>query len=66
MKTVSGKDMARILERHGWRRIRTRSAHFTYENDGVSITVPVHGNRDLKKGLQHAIMKAAGLTEADL
>jgi len=30
------------------------------------VTVPVHGNRTLKTGLQKSIMKDAGLTEDDL
>jgi predicted RNA binding protein YcfA (HicA-like mRNA interferase family) len=31
-----------------------------------SVSVPVHANKPLKKGLQHGIMKQAGLTEDDL
>jgi predicted RNA binding protein YcfA (HicA-like mRNA interferase family) len=30
------------------------------------VVVPVHGNKTLKKGTQHDIMKNAGLTDADL
>ena len=67
MKAVSGKEMCRILERRGWVRTRTRGAHFTYEKPGwPSLTVPVHANKSLKIGIQRAIMKAAGLTDADL
>ncbi len=59
--------MCRVLERQGWVMSRSRGSHFTYEKpDQASITVPVHGNKALKTGLQHAIMKAAGLTEKDL
>lgn len=32
----------------------------------MTVIVPVHGNRDLKPGTQHGILKDAGLTEADL
>ena len=32
----------------------------------VRISVPVHGNQDLKTGLQAAIMKLAGIKEKDL
>ena len=66
MKAISGKEMCRILARHGWKHVRTRGAHFTYEKPGrISITVPVHGNKTLKTGLQRGIMKDAGLTEDD-
>jgi predicted RNA binding protein YcfA (HicA-like mRNA interferase family) len=67
MKAISGKQMCRILKRHGWKHVRTRGSHFTFDKPGeISITVPVHGNKTLKTGIQHAIMKAAGLTEDDL
>jgi predicted RNA binding protein YcfA (HicA-like mRNA interferase family) len=47
--------------------LRTRGSHHTYGKKGFpSITVPVHGNQSLKKGMQSGIMKAAGLTENDL
>jgi predicted RNA binding protein YcfA (HicA-like mRNA interferase family) len=67
MKSVSGKEMARILERRGWVATRSRGSHRRYEKTGYpSITIPIHGNKSLKSGLQHRIMKDAGLTEADL
>lgn len=30
------------------------------------LSVPVHGNKDLKKGTLVGLLKAAGLTEGDL
>ena len=67
MKAISGKQMCRILKRHGWKHVRSHSSHFTFEKPGSgSITVPVHANRTLKTGIQHAIMKQAGLTADDL
>jgi predicted RNA binding protein YcfA (HicA-like mRNA interferase family) len=30
------------------------------------VIVPVHGNKDLKPGTQRAIMKDAGIADADL
>ena len=67
MKAVSGKQMCRILAKRGWVRLRTRGSHFTYGKTGFpNVTVPVHGNQTLKKGMQVGIMKAAGLSEDDL
>ncbi len=67
MKAVSGRELCRALERQGWILVRTRGSHRRYEKvDHPPITVPVHGNKSLKKGLQQAIMKASGLTENDL
>ncbi len=68
MKPVSGRRMCRPLENNGWVLVRTRSSHHAYQKPGQPgiIIVPVHGNRDQKPGIQHNIMKAAGLREEDL
>ncbi|HJT35820.1 MAG TPA: type II toxin-antitoxin system HicB family antitoxin [Pirellulales bacterium] len=36
------------------------------EGNPKTVVVPVHGNKDLKPGTQHGIMRDAGLTEQDL
>lgn len=67
MKAVSGKDMCRALEQRGWLLDRIRGSHHIYKNSsGSRVSVPVHGNKSLKPGTQRAIMKDAGLTEAEL
>jgi predicted RNA binding protein YcfA (HicA-like mRNA interferase family) len=67
MKPVSGKRMCRVLARRGWVHTRTNGSHYRYEKSGEPyIVVPVHGNKTLKPGTQHGIMKAAGLTDDDL
>ncbi len=68
MKPISGKRMCKILEARGWVFDRTKGSHWVYlrGNPAVSISVPVHGNRDLATGTQRGIMRQAGLTDADL
>jgi predicted RNA binding protein YcfA (HicA-like mRNA interferase family) len=67
MKALTGRDMARVLERHGWTLVRTRGSHQRYEKAGYDpISVPVHAGQTLKIGMQRAIMKKAGLTDGDL
>jgi predicted RNA binding protein YcfA (HicA-like mRNA interferase family) len=69
VKSVSGKEMCRALERKGWNLKRIRGSHHIYGHDddpATIIPVPVHGNKMLRRGTQHTIMKAAGLTEDDL
>lgn len=67
MKAVSGREMCRVLKGKGWALHHVRGSHhkFIHPDHGVVI-VPVHGNKTLKTGTQHAIMRAAGLTDADL
>lgn len=68
MKSVSGKTFAKILERKGWQLIRIQGSHHIYGKPGevTRISVPVHGNKDLKIGLLRHFMKQAGLSETDL
>jgi predicted RNA binding protein YcfA (HicA-like mRNA interferase family) len=68
LKAISGKQMCRALERHGWSLDRIKSSHHIYKKTGhaAAISVPVHGNKTLKTGLQRGLMKQAGLSEDDL
>jgi predicted RNA binding protein YcfA (HicA-like mRNA interferase family) len=68
MKVISGKRMCQILEETGWSLARVTGSHHIYIRPGsnLRITVPIHGNQDLKIGLQRAIMKLAGITEEEL
>ncbi|MBI4749846.1 MAG: type II toxin-antitoxin system HicA family toxin [Acidobacteria bacterium] len=53
MKSVSGKEFAKVLERHGWSLLRVQGSHHIYGKAGlpVRISVPIHGNQPLKTGL---------------
>jgi len=68
MKTISGKKMSALLKKKGWTLARVTGSHhiFTQPGKNLRITVPVHGNRDLKSGLQKAIMKQADVSEDEL
>lgn len=68
MKAVSGRAFARILERNGWQLLRVHGSHHIYGKQGSTarLSVPVHGSKPLKTGLQRHLMKVAGLNEADL
>ena len=68
MKAISGKQMCKILETKGWRLARVTGSHHIFVTAGQNtrISVPVHGNQDLKSGLQRAIMRLAGIHEDEL
>jgi predicted RNA binding protein YcfA (HicA-like mRNA interferase family) len=68
MKVVSGKQMCKILQAKGWEIARVTGSHhvFVIRGRNVRISVPVHGNKDLKIGLQRAIMKLANISENEL
>ena len=68
MKQISGKELARIVERHGWALLRVTGSHYIYGKAGsiVRLSIPLHANRPLKTGLLRHLLKLAGLTENDL
>jgi predicted RNA binding protein YcfA (HicA-like mRNA interferase family) len=68
VKSVSGKDFCKVLERNGWTLKRIKGSHHIYGKPGhqAIISVPVHKNNSLKKGLLNDLMKTAGLTEQDI
>jgi predicted RNA binding protein YcfA (HicA-like mRNA interferase family) len=65
MKSVSGRDFARIIERRGWILLRH---HHIYGKDGsvVRLSIPIHGNKPLKTGLLRHLVKLAELSDDDL
>ena len=68
MKTISGKDLCRLLEHKGWELRRINGSHhvFTKEGHAERISVPVHGNQDLKIGLLKKLMKLGEIEESEL
>jgi len=68
MKQFSGKELARVVERHGWQLLRVQGSHHIFGKHGsvVRLSIPVHGNTPLKIGLLRHLLKMAGLTEKDL
>ena len=68
MKAVSGRRFCRLLEARGWRLVRVNGSHHIYMRDDTPhrMSVPVHGNADLKIGLQRKMMKVAKIEEPEL
>jgi predicted RNA binding protein YcfA (HicA-like mRNA interferase family) len=68
LKAISGKAFAKLLEQHGWSLARVSGSHHVYVKQGnpARISVPVHGNQDLKIGLLRHFMKVAGINENEL
>jgi predicted RNA binding protein YcfA (HicA-like mRNA interferase family) len=68
MRSLSGKELAKILERNGWILLRIQGSHHIYCKPGsqVRLSVPIHRNQTLKVGLLRSLMKKADLREEDL
>jgi predicted RNA binding protein YcfA (HicA-like mRNA interferase family) len=68
VRSISGKDLLRVLRERGWEVKRVNGSHHILAKEGsiVRLSVPVHGATPLKAGLLRHILKLANLTEADL
>jgi predicted RNA binding protein YcfA (HicA-like mRNA interferase family) len=68
MKSLSGREFARIIERREWTLLRVNGSHHIYGKQGsiVRLSVPIHGHKPLKTGLLRHLMKLAELSEEDL
>ena len=68
MKSVSGRELARIVERRGWTLLRVNGSHHIYGKTGsiVRLSIPIHGNAALKTGLLRHLLKLAEIDEGEL
>jgi predicted RNA binding protein YcfA (HicA-like mRNA interferase family) len=58
---TNSRDIIRRLEQEGWTLVRTTGSHHVFKSPVADKTVVVtHPNKDLGKGLVHAIYKGAG------
>lgn len=68
MKSVTGGEFAKTLEKKGWELLRVQGSHHIYGKKGsiVRLSVPVHGGQSLKVGLLRHLMKLAGISEEEI
>lgn len=58
---MNGKQVIKKLQAEGWILERVNGSHHILRKGNVSVTVPVHGTKDLKKGTFSSIMKETGV-----
>ncbi|MHC2996920.1 periplasmic or secreted lipoprotein [Tepidiphilus sp. HLB4] len=63
MRVLSGAEVCRILEAHGFREVRRRGSHVVMqkEEDGSTVTVPVPDHRELRIGTLASIIRQSGI-----
>ena len=64
----SARNLIRLLEQKGFYFKRANGSHHIYYNAETNKTliVPVHGNKDLSKGLFFALLKQAGIDKTEV
>lgn len=58
---MTGREVIRLLEENGWLLDRIRGSHHIMIKDGKTLSVPVHGGKDLGKGLLSKLLKEGGV-----
>ena len=58
---MTGKELVKLLMKNGWKLDHVRGSHHILRKEGKHISVPVHGKKELGKGLQNRLLKEAGL-----
>ncbi|MBR4542853.1 MAG: type II toxin-antitoxin system HicA family toxin [Lachnospiraceae bacterium] len=58
---MSGKELVRLMEQNGWVVKRIEGSHHIMVKGHQTEVVPIHGNKDIPKGLLNSIMKRTGL-----
>jgi len=68
VKSVTGRELAKALERSGWVLLRVYGSHHIYGKQGrrERISVPIHGNAAINAVLLAQLMKVAEIAEKDL
>ncbi|HLC97200.1 MAG TPA: type II toxin-antitoxin system HicA family toxin [Candidatus Nanoarchaeia archaeon] len=55
---LSSKEVCKFLEKEGFQLIRQKGSHCFYRHpDGRTTVIPVHSNKDIKRGLLKAILE---------
>ena len=57
---MKDKELLGLLQKNGWQLDRIHGSHYILVKDNQTISLPIHG-KDMKKGLETAILKKAGL-----
>ncbi len=63
MRTLSGREVCAILNKHGFEQIRQRGSHIIMQKQipGSTVTVPVPDHKELRIGTLMSIIRQSGL-----
>ncbi len=59
---MSGHEVVRAFQRHGWQATRQRGSHIIMTREGSLATLSVPNHREVARGTLRALTRAAGLT----
>ena len=66
LRVLSGPEVCKILERHGFVAVRQRGSHriMQLKTEGTTVTVPVPLHDTLRRGTLQSIIRQSGLSKS--
>lgn len=67
LKILSGQEVCRILQAHGFVEVRRRGSHIVMQrrSGGTTVTVPVPDHKEITVGTLRSIIRQSGLPRAE-
>jgi predicted RNA binding protein YcfA (HicA-like mRNA interferase family) len=67
LRVLSGREVCRILQQHGFVEVRRRGSHIVMQRrtDAGSVTVPIPDHRELAIGTLLAIIRQSGVPRVE-
>ena len=62
LPVLSGREVVRVLEGHGWQVARQRGSHIILVRAGSQTTLSVPDHKEVAKGTLRSLIRLAGLT----
>ncbi len=64
---LSGKEVCRILEKHGFSEVRRRGSHVVMQRmlPNTTVTVPVPNHKEIRIGTLLSIIRQSGLQRSE-
>ena len=63
MISLNANQLAQLLNDRGWYIVRKKGSHARWYNreQGIYVTVPDHGSKEIPRGTLHTILKTIGV-----
>ena len=66
LPVLSGREVVRVFESLGWQVARQSGSHIVMVKEGETATLSVPDHREVAKGTLRSLIRAAGLTVAEV
>jgi predicted RNA binding protein YcfA (HicA-like mRNA interferase family) len=62
LPVMSGREVVRAFEKHGWEIARQRGSHVIMVKAGRNVTLSIPDHKEVARGTLRSLIRSAGLT----